>query len=86
MNKNKELCLINGNLVKCKYDDKVCVYDDREYQNNTIWSPVQCSFCKCENENVNCFVVQCPNIECQNVKIKKLIIICLKFKMFFFFT
>ena len=60
------MCLVNGNLAKCN-NDKTCIHDGHVYQNNTVWSPVPCSYCKCESEKVNCYVVQCPILECPNV-------------------
>jgi hypothetical protein len=62
--KDKETCLLTG---KCKATEDTCIYDGQLYQNNSVWSPTLCSFCKCENEIVNCYVAQCRNIECQNV-------------------
>lgn len=67
--KSKDLCMINGELVKCKYNNDICIYDDYEYKNNTIWSPIPCTNCKCENGNVNCYVIQCSPIDCPNVSL-----------------
>lgn len=61
---DEDLCYENGVIVKCKKEESFCQYDNREHQNNTIWSPIPCTQCKCENSNVNCYVIECPILDC----------------------
>ena len=34
------------------------------HADGSIWSPAQCSQCKCKNGKVMCFVTQCPLMVC----------------------
>ena len=41
----------------------VCVYDNKVYSYNKIWSPLKCAQCKCNlNSNVDCYVMECPSV------------------------
>ena len=63
--------LDKNELNSNKLDEKLqtaCLYDNKIYQFNSVWSPLKCTQCKCNhNSNVDCYVNECPKLECTEV-------------------
>ncbi len=62
-----EFVMIEGECCPlCQEDTMPCMDGETEYEHGTSWKASDCSYCSCDNSNIECSLQTCPLITCDN--------------------
>lgn len=56
----------DSTLLSDSITQKHCVNDGIAFNHGSRWSKSDCSSCRCNDGEINCFTQKCPTVSCEN--------------------